>query len=84
MTQQDQQRAFAAGAHKTVFVPYDESLLAHQEPVQAISEWQQYNDITGADSIWYELDLLNLELLELRRIEQEVKQHFYGRQMRIA
>lgn len=38
--------------------PYSETLLAHQEPVRGISEWQDYNDVTGADSLWYEMDLL--------------------------
>ncbi len=65
-----------------LFVSYDENKLAHQEPVVAISEWQEFNDVTGADSIWYELDLIHEEQRELDRIENEVKRKFYGREMR--
>jgi hypothetical protein len=31
------------------FEPYSETKLAHQEPVQAISEWQQWNDYDGME-----------------------------------
>jgi hypothetical protein len=30
-----------------IFVPFDESLLSHNEPFFAVSEWQQYNDWYG-------------------------------------
>lgn len=41
--------------------PYDEEKLAHQEPVQAISAWQQWNDPSGAESVAFEMDLMELE-----------------------
>ncbi len=36
--------------------PYDENNQKHQEPIQGISEWQDYNDSSGVESINHELN----------------------------
>lgn len=41
--------------------PYNEENLKHQEPVQAVSEWQQWNDVDGTDSVAFEKDLQNCQ-----------------------
>ena len=38
-------------------VPYDPDKIEHQEPVCAVSEWQQGNDADGAESIAHEIDM---------------------------
>lgn len=50
-------------------VPYDENRLDHQEPVYAISAWQQWNDIEGTDAASYEKDMADAEKWERLRHE---------------
>lgn len=42
---------------KPKVVAHDANKLAHQEPMQAVSEWQEYNDADGAESVAHERDL---------------------------
>jgi hypothetical protein len=42
-------------------VPYDENSLKHNESPLAISEWQEFNDVMGADSIHWEKILQRIE-----------------------
>lgn len=55
----------------STFVQYDENNLAHQEPVQAISEWQQWNDVTGEWAMAFEDDLLEIEREEKKQAIHE-------------
>ena len=36
------------GTGRMPTVPFDEGKLAHSEPYDAVSDWQKYNDVTGA------------------------------------
>lgn len=43
------------------FIPFDENNLAHQESPLALSDWQRWQDPTGAFSLAVEEDIAELE-----------------------
>jgi hypothetical protein len=52
------------------FEPYSETKLAHQEPVHAISEWQECNCWDDMDDEWHErwIESLDSKCEELNRL----------------
>ena len=60
------------------FQPYHENLLAHQNPIVGVSEWQEWSDASGALSTFYELSDLAAELQadECRERCQKMKWDF--------
>lgn len=44
--------------------PYDENNLEHQEPVQGVSQWQEYNDADGSFANAIERDLSDTPLTD--------------------
>ncbi len=49
--------------------PYDENRPAHQKPFQAISAWQQWNDVTGGEATADALLLERLEAADKRKAD---------------